>query len=90
MKKIFLATISSVYEDWAPYPVACLISHCLKNEYIKNNYEFLEPEYRHNWNDSTFINKLEQSDIVGLTCYVWNQVANDKIAKIFKKITKRT
>lgn len=86
MKKIFLATISSVYEDWAPYPVACLISHCLKNEYIKNNYEFLEPEYRHNWNDSTFINKLEQSDIVGLTCYVWNQVANDKIAKIFKKI----
>jgi hypothetical protein len=33
-RKILLATISSVYEDWAPYPVACLMSHCLRNQRI--------------------------------------------------------
>jgi len=82
--KVFLATISSVYDDWAPYAAACLISHCMKNEYIKNNYEFLEPEYRHKWDDIEFNMNLLKTDILGLTCYVWNQVANDKIAKRFK------
>ena len=83
-RKVFLATISSIYEDWAPYPVACLISHCLKNSFICDNYEFLEPEYRYRWNDESLHDKLRQTDILGLTCYVWNQAANDKIAQIFK------
>lgn len=83
-RKILLTTISSVYEDWAPYPVACLISHCLKNEFIRNHYEFLEPEYRYKWDDAEFHDKLKSADILGMTCYVWNQVANDKIAQIFK------
>ena len=84
-RKVFLGTISSVYEDWAPYAVGCLISHCLKNEYIAKHYEFLEPEYRHKWDTEEFNDKLKQTDILGLTCYVWNQVANDKIAKRFKE-----
>jgi len=85
MKKILLATISSVYQDWIPYAVGCLISHCLKNKRIKQNYEFLEPEYKNKWDTPEFHDKLKQADILGLTCYVWNQQANDKISKIFKE-----
>ena len=87
--KILLATISSEYEDWAPYPVACLISHCLKNPRIRKKYEFLEPEYKHNWNTDEFKIKLKNTDILGLTNYVWNQVSNDNIAKKFKKINSK-
>ena len=85
-RKVLLATISSVYEDWAPYPVACLISHCLKNPRIAAAYEFLEPEYRYHWDDEAFNDKLASADILGLTCYVWNQVANDRIAQRFKQL----
>lgn len=83
-RKILLATISSVYEDWAPYPVACLISHCMKNPRIADAYQFLEPEYRHRWDDQQFHDKLRTADLLGLTCYVWNQVANDRIAQLYK------
>jgi putative methyltransferase len=82
---VLLATISSSYQDWIPYPVGCLISHCLKNEKIKKNYKFLEPEYKSKWDRSEFHSKLKQTDILGLTCYVWNQTANDDIAKKFKE-----
>lgn len=85
-RTVFLATISSVYQDWIPYAVGCLISHCLKNPRIKSNYVFLEPEYKHKWDTPEFNNKLEKTDILGLTNYVWNQNANDTIAKRFKKI----
>ena len=50
--KVFLATISSVYDDWAPYAAACLISHCMKNEYIKNKVD--EEVY------DTYINNFDE------------------------------
>lgn len=84
-RTVLLATISSVYQDWVPYAVGCLISHCLKNPRIKENYIFLEPEYKNKWDTPEFRNKLKQSDILGLTCYVWNQTANDIIAQKFKE-----
>ena len=34
-RTVLLGTISSVYHDWVPYPVGCLISHCQKNPKIK-------------------------------------------------------
>lgn len=85
MKKVLLATISSVYEDWIPYAVGCLISHCLKNPKIKQNYIFLEPEYKNKWDTPEFHDKLIDADILGLTCYVWNQTNNDIIAQKFKE-----
>lgn len=84
-QNVLLATISSSYEDWVPYAVGCLISHCLKNQYIKDNYKFMDPEFRHNWDTEEFNIKLLQADILGLTCYVWNQSANDTIAQRFKE-----
>ena len=84
-RTVLLGTISSVYHDWVPYPVGCLISHCQKNPNIKKNYTFLEPLYKNKWDNKDTHDKLKQADILGLTCYVWNQNANDEIAQIFKQ-----
>jgi radical SAM superfamily enzyme YgiQ (UPF0313 family) len=87
MKNILLATISVDYQPHVPYAVGCLISHCLKDNIIKNNYNFLEPEYRYHCLESKEFNqKLQKTDILGLTCYVWNQPINDQISKKFKEI----
>lgn len=86
-KTIFLSTISLKVVPTVPYPVGCIISHCLKNNTIKENYTFLEPEYRHDClQHDDFHQKLKKTDILGLTCYVWNQVINDKISSLFKTI----
>lgn len=84
-RTVLLGTISSVYHDWVPYPVGCLISHCLKNPKISKEYTFLEPLYKNKWDNKDTHEKLKQADILGLTCYVWNQNANDEIAQLFKK-----
>jgi radical SAM superfamily enzyme YgiQ (UPF0313 family) len=87
MKKILLATISVDYQPHVPYAVGCLISHCLKDDIIKANYEFLEPEYRYRCLDNpAFIEQLKVTDILGLTCYVWNQPINDRISQRYKKL----
>ena len=83
-RTVLLGTISSVYHDWIPYPVGCLISHCMKNLKIAEDTIFLEPLYKNKWNNKDTHEKLRQTDILGLTCYVWNQNANDEIAQIFK------
>lgn len=87
-KKILLITISSdiLSGMWVPFPAGVLISYCNKNEFIKENYEFLEPEYRKDClNDPNFSKTLENVDILGFSCYVWNQDVNDSIAKLYKK-----
>jgi tRNA A37 methylthiotransferase MiaB len=87
MQKILLGTISNVHQDWLPYASGCLISYANKDPFIKENYTFLEPEWRSNCLDNKdFHTKIEQTDILGLTCYVWNQVINDQIAKLFKSV----
>lgn len=70
-----------------PYATGCLISYCLKDSDIKKSYNFLEPEYRYNCEIfDDFYTKLKTADIIGLTCYVWNQTTNDRISKLFKDI----
>ena len=87
MKKVFLMTISLKSYPTVPYATGCLISYCLKDEFVRNNYVFLEPEYRHNCESfDNFHEKLASADIIGLTCYVWNQTTNDRISKLFKEI----
>lgn len=89
MKKILLITISNsllASSAWIPLASGSLISHCNKDDYIRQNYIFLPPEYRPSCLTLIeFHDTLKNVDIIGLTCYVWNQDTNDNIAKTFKK-----
>jgi radical SAM superfamily enzyme YgiQ (UPF0313 family) len=86
MKKVLLSTFSIQFQDWLPYAAGCLISYCKKDEYVAANYEFLEPEFiARQTKEKVFQDKLAQADIIGFTCYIWNQEINDEIAKEYKK-----
>jgi radical SAM superfamily enzyme YgiQ (UPF0313 family) len=88
MKKIvLLGSLSQFSRIWLPYPVGCIIDHCKKDNRINDMYTFLDPVYHPNClDDASFIDKLKTVDILGLTCWIWNQTYNDKIIKLYKKI----
>lgn len=87
MKNILICTFSIQFQDWLPYPAGCLISYCKQDEKILKKFNFLEPEFlQRNESSKKFQEKLEKTDILGLTCYIWNQEINDRIAKRFKEI----
>ena len=86
MKNVLLCTFSIQFQDWLPYPVGCLISYAKQDPKIKETYNFFEPEFiARNIDTKEFKEKLMNSDIIGFTCYIWNQEINDKIAKEYKK-----
>ena len=68
-----------------PYAAGCLISYCRKIPEIDKKYRFLNPLYKHK---PLYYYRalLGNVDILGLTCYVWNQAYNDKLASFFKEI----
>lgn len=70
---------------WIPMASGALISYCIKDSFVKENFKFLPPEYRPECLElDDFHNTLKNTDILGLTCYVWNQDINDNISKQFK------
>lgn len=82
--KILLGSISITYDLWLPYSSGCLISYA-KYDGIANSVEFEEPLYK--WlSDSHLENRLQNIDLLGLTCYTWNQEYNYHIAKIYKRL----
>ena len=83
--KILLGSISFSSYEWLPYAVGCLISSCIREQAILDQYEFLEPAYRSNSIDhEDFHESLKEADMLGLTNWVWNQNYNDRIAKLYK------
>jgi radical SAM superfamily enzyme YgiQ (UPF0313 family) len=80
-----LGSFSVIYNDWLPYASGCLISHCKKIPEITQKYNFLEPLYKQK-PVSEYYYELINTDILGLTCYVWNQSYNDELSKFFKSI----
>ena len=85
MRNILLGSFSVLYNDWLPYASGCLISHCKKIPEITQKYIFLEPLYKQKPVEE-YYSELMNADILGLTCYVWNQSYNDEMAKYFKTI----
>lgn len=82
---ITLGTFSIIYSDWLPYAAGCLISYCKSISEINNRYVFSEPLYKQ-LPVEDYKDVLLHTDILGLTCYVWNQDYNDSLAKYFKKL----
>lgn len=84
-KIITLGTFSVIYNNWLPYASGCLISYCKSIPEINKKFHFNDPLYKQ-IPIKEYTNILKKTDILGLTCYVWNQNYNDKLAQYFKKI----
>lgn len=85
MCNILLGSFSVIYNNWLPYAAGCLISYCKTIPEINSKYTFLEPLYKQ-LPVEQYHDRLMQADILGLTCYVWNQSYNDQLATYFKSI----
>jgi len=83
MKNILLGSISVIYSNWLPYASGCLISYCKNVPGINERYNFFDPIYKQK-PVVEYRDILLQTDILGLTCYVWNQSYNDKLASYYK------
>ena len=84
-KKIQLGSISILHSNWLPYAAGCLISYCNNIPAIKKRYTFADPIYKH-LPVEEYYDTLSTVDILGLTCYVWNQSYNDSLAQYYKSI----
>ena len=85
-KIVQLVTISVIhFTPWVPYAAGCLISYCNRIPKIKETIEFLEPLFQYKPIEE-YDAVLAGVDVLGITCYVWNQVYNDRLAKRFKEL----
>lgn len=84
MRTIQLGSISVIHSDWLPYATGCLISHCLRDDEIRNNNLFLTPWYSYRPIEE-YQDQFANIDILGLTCYVWNQNYNDRLSRAYKE-----
>jgi len=87
MKRIKFVTISNhlMGGQWLPAAAGNIIYHLQQNEYIRNNFTFLPIESENNCLDKKeFLEDLDNTDILCITNYAWNQELNDIIAKKFK------
>lgn len=82
--KVLLGSISITYDLWLPYSSGCLISYALHDNEL-TGIEFEEPLYK--WlPDYELVKRFTDVDILGLTCYTWNQEYNYHIAKLYKTV----
>ncbi len=84
---VLLGSVSVMYDNWLPYASGCLISHARKSPAVRERYRFLTPFYKYRPEEIEPL--LLATDILGLTCYTWNQAVNDRIAARFKQIRPR-
>ena len=85
MKTIQLASISVIHSTWLPYATGCIISHCMKDERISGSHKFLSPWYEYKPIEE-YESQFDDIDVLGLTCYVWNQSYNDKLSSRYKSV----
>jgi len=85
-KNIQMVTISSIhFSPWIPYAAGCLISYCKNIPEINKQYTFAEPIFRYQAVE-LYDDIISNADILGITCYVWNQAYNDKLAARYKDL----
>lgn len=84
-KNILLGSISVTHYNWLPYAAGCLISYCQRIPEINEQYHFLEPIFLAT-DPEDYRKIFEKTDILGLTCYVWNQSYNDDLSQFYKEV----
>lgn len=81
---VLLGSLGVSYEKWLPYATGCLISHCQRSVQL-GDHRFESPLYK-TLSKQDLHQRLSGVDVLGLTCYVWNQSANTHISNVFRQI----
>lgn len=68
---------------WIPYSVGCIWSYVHQFDHIKNNFTLKEIIFRREDPDE-IISRMENPDICGFSCYLWNEKYNLMLAEKIK------
>jgi radical SAM superfamily enzyme YgiQ (UPF0313 family) len=80
-----IASFLKLLQNNIPYASGCLISSCLKNPDIKDNFNFREIWWRRK-NIEKYAAEFKDVDILCVTNYMWNKDYNDVLAAAYKEI----
>lgn len=92
MKRIAFVELSHIFSNQIklPYSTGCIWSYCRTDDEITNNYSFDVHDWVYVLDDSFDVDKtaqhLAECDIVGISYFVWNTHACDKVCAKIKKI----
>lgn len=83
--KVYLANISSAQQLALPYACGILRSYAEQNSFIKENVEW--PTFIFHTLDGIekVFEQIENPDVFGLSCYIWNYNRTKKLARLIKK-----
>ena len=85
-KRLFMFELSDIFGNqvYLPYSSGVVLSYAFSKPQIKENYELIDWLY---YRDSieSMVGRIEDPDIVGFSCFVWNWQMNLNIAKIIKE-----
>ncbi len=91
-KRIAFVELSHIFSNQIklPYSTGCIWSYCRTDDEITNNYSFDVHDWVYVLDDSFDVDKtaqhLAECDIVGISYFVWNTHACDKVCAKIKKI----
>ena len=82
---VYLAQVNYRYGDnvFLPYSVGVLQAYCQRNEIIKENFAFKSPFFLRE-NPVEIVKKLQDPDVIGVSCYIWNWEYNKILAQAVK------
>ena len=85
---VYLFQIPATYDNnspvYIPYSVGLLWAYAQKSSIIKRNYNLCEIFFLRE-NPHAILDRFQNPDVVGLSCYVWNMNYNMYIAKKIKE-----
>ena len=86
MKNLYMVQPNSRYGNsiYFPYAAGSLVAYSLKDETVKNEYDFKSFIYRKE-SISAIVSKLDKPSVIGFSCYIWNYEFNKKLAKAIKE-----
>ena len=92
MRKIAFLELSHIFTNQIklPYSTGCVWSYCRTIDEISNNFSFDVHDWVYvldgEFDVSVTAEKLAKCDIVGVSYFVWNTHASDRVCKLVKKI----
>mgnify|MGYP001594940855 CR=1 FL=1 len=82
MRNVYLVQVNNTFGDncFLPYSVGLIQAYCQSLEWVNKEYYFKELIYLRERPDA-IVERMENPDVVGFSCYIWNWEFNKVLAK---------
>jgi len=87
MRNVYLVQVNELYGDncFLPYSVGLIQAYCQSLDWVNKEYCFKELIYLRERPDA-IVERMENPDVVGFSCYIWNWEFNKVLAKKVREV----